>query len=132
MTAPGQVFEALMRIEGKLDDLLQEQPERPQDGRLVDAGWIAKAYGVRREWVYRNQRRLGAKPLGSGVRPRLLFDPAVVDRLIRGRAKPAPDPPLARHRCRRPSSKVSGLLPTRRRRDVPGSSREIGPWFRKS
>ena len=88
MTAQDQILSTLIRIEGKLDLIVGEHPE--QGGRLVDADWIAKHYGVRREWVYRNKGWLGAKPFGSGVRPRLLFDTAEVDRLIRGKGKLAP------------------------------------------
>lgn len=93
-----QQGETLRRIEGMLG-LIVAAPE--QGGRLVDADWIAKRYGKRREWVYRNKDRLGAQPLGSGPRPRPLFDPVEVDRAIRGGGKTAP---TARRRRRRPQA----------------------------
>jgi hypothetical protein len=45
-----------------------------QARELVDAGELARALGVQREWVYEHSDQLGAIRLGDGPRPRLRFD----------------------------------------------------------
>jgi hypothetical protein len=56
---------------------------------LLSAGEVAARLGVERSWVYAHARELGVVRLGDGPRPRLRFDPAVVERLRN------PQPPVA-------------------------------------
>src|SRR3954452_9001910 len=51
--------------------------------RLLDASEVAKRCGVTRGWVYEHAAELGALRLGNGRRPRLRFDPRVVDEVLR-------------------------------------------------
>lgn len=41
---------------------------------LVDAAELARALGVRRDYVYRHRVELGGVPLSDGLKPRLRFD----------------------------------------------------------
>src|SRR4051812_40819680 len=50
---------------------------------LLDAAEIAQRCGVTRAWVYAHAAELGALRLGAGPRPRLRFDPAIVDVALR-------------------------------------------------
>lgn len=52
-------------------------------GQLVSAGEVAMRLGVSRGWVYAHAGELGALRLGSGQRPRLRFDPLLVDEALR-------------------------------------------------
>ncbi len=70
-------------------------------GRLVDAATVARALGVRRDWVYAHADQLGAIRLGGG-RGRLRFDPARLPNRSAREQQPAP----AQRRC----------IPGRRRR----------------
>ncbi|HKO38856.1 MAG TPA: hypothetical protein VJU14_10855 [Solirubrobacterales bacterium] len=51
---------------------------------LVDVAEVARRFGVSRDYVYDNADRLGVIRIGTGARPRLRFDPAIVaERLTR-------------------------------------------------
>src|SRR4051812_18039740 len=50
---------------------------------FIDASQVARRYGVDRGWVYEHAEELGAIRLGGGPRPRLRFDPRVVDEAMR-------------------------------------------------
>lgn len=52
---------------------LLDTPAAPAPVRLVDAAQLARALGVRRDWVYRHAEHLGAIRLG-GPAGRLRFD----------------------------------------------------------
>lgn len=47
-------------------------------GGLIDAAEVARRLGVSRDYVYRHADELGAIRLGTGLRPRVRFDPATV------------------------------------------------------
>lgn len=50
----------------------------------ITAQELARSWGVDRRWVYEHADELGARRLGSGLRPRLRFDPdEVAERLGR-------------------------------------------------
>jgi hypothetical protein len=51
-----------------------ELVDERQARELVDAGELARALGVEREWVYEHSDQLGAIRLGDGPRPRLRFE----------------------------------------------------------
>ncbi len=70
--------ETIERIARRVAELLSAEREGRADAparpvRLVDAATLAARLGVRREWVYRHARQLGAVRLG-GPRGRLRFD----------------------------------------------------------
>lgn len=83
------------------------------DEPLLTAAEVAARFRVDRGWVYAHARELGVVKIGAGPRPRLRFDPAVVDQ----RQLPAGGPT---------SVPTGGLLPVRpsrrykRRRRVGG------------
>lgn len=63
-----------------------------QDGAWIDAAEVARRHAVSRGWVYAHAQQLGAVRLGTGDRPRLRFDPAVVRQRLEALA-PAQLPP---------------------------------------
>jgi hypothetical protein len=69
-----------------------------QPSALLTAAEVASRFGVERSWVYAHARELGVIRLGEGPRPRLRFDPAVVEQLV----NPRP-----------PAGPVTALLPIR-------------------
>ncbi|HMJ74016.1 MAG TPA: hypothetical protein VK471_11720 [Solirubrobacterales bacterium] len=67
--------ESIEAIARRLAELLADrEPERPGRG-LISAEEVSQWWGVSRRWVYENARRLGVRPIGTGRRPRLRFDP---------------------------------------------------------
>ena len=67
--------EALAR---RLAELMGPQESEPRREQLMSAAEVAEWWGVARRWVYEHADELGARRLGSGIRPRLRFDPAEV------------------------------------------------------
>ena len=65
-------IEALAR---RLAELLGGAEARQPRRELISAEEVSRWWGVSRRWVYDNAKRLGARRLGSGPRPRLRFDP---------------------------------------------------------
>ena len=61
-----------------------------EPARLLTAAEVAARLSVARGWVYEHARELGVVRLGDGPRPRLRFDPAVVERMLLPRPAPAP------------------------------------------
>ena len=58
------------------------------DDRLLTAAEVAARFSVDRSWVYAHARELGVVKLGSGPRPRLRFDPAVITQRLLPRGRP--------------------------------------------
>ena len=52
---------------------------------LLTAAQVASRFGVARSWVYAHAHELGAIRLGNGPRPRLRFDPAIVEQVLNPR-----------------------------------------------
>ena len=80
---------------------------------FLDAAQVARRYGVDRGWVYEHAAELGAIRLGGGPRPRLRFDPRVVDEAMRGEMRagsPRKRTPRARRRTKSGADRVA-LLP---------------------
>lgn len=80
---PGSLDDLAHRVA----DLVHEQldapapvpaPPVPDEGRLLSAAQVAARWGVDRSWVYDHADDLGVRRLGTGVRPRLRFDPVKV------------------------------------------------------
>jgi hypothetical protein len=83
------------------------------DEPLLTAAEVAARFSVDRTWVYSHARELGVVKIGSGPRPRLRFDPAVVAQrqLSAGPRAPAP---------------AAGLLPVRPSRPYKRRHRRVG------
>jgi hypothetical protein len=90
---PGSLDDLARRVA----DLVHEQLDAPapvpapavsDEGRLLSAAQVAARWGVDRSWVYDHADDLGVRRLGTGVRPRLRFDPVKVAAYLDG-AHPA-------------------------------------------
>ncbi len=67
--------ESIEAIAHRLAELLADRgSEQPERG-LISAEAVAERWGVSRRWVYEQAKRLGARRIGAGSRPRLRFDP---------------------------------------------------------
>jgi hypothetical protein len=83
---------------------------------LLTADQVARRFNVARSWVNAHADELGAIRLGSGSRPRLRFDQAVVAQALATSA-------AGRRRARRAPTTLSGapllpITPTRPRRSL--------------
>jgi hypothetical protein len=76
--------ETIRAIAREVAALLRAAPDTGE--RMLTAEQVAARYGVDRSWVYAHKAELGVVRIGSGSRPRLRFDPAVVAQRLR------PDP----------------------------------------
>jgi hypothetical protein len=90
---PGSLDDLAHRVA----DLVHEQlgtpapalaPPVPDEGRLLSAAQVAARWGVDRSWVYDHADDLGVRRLGTGVRPRLRFDPVKVAAYLDGAQPP--------------------------------------------
>jgi hypothetical protein len=125
---PGSLDDLAHRVA----DLVQQQrdalPPSPSpvqdDGRLLTAAQVAAQWGVDRSWVYDHADELGVRRLGTGVRPRLRFDPVAVAAYLNGgdtTAPPAVDPRRRAadgRRSSRSASDCAELLPIRGRPEL--------------
>ena len=68
------------RLERFVADLLAPVPE---PSKLLTASELAQRIGKSRRWVYEHKELLGATTIGNGPRPRLFFDTAYVDRVMK-------------------------------------------------
>jgi hypothetical protein len=112
-------------VAARVVELLRE--EKPAVGatdtsELVDAAEVARRFGVSRDCVYAHADELGAIRVGTGSRPRLRFDQAIVaERLrLRGNAGKSSTPgaecaaePASSRRRRRSGRSERDLLPIR-------------------
>ena len=64
--------ETIEELARRVAELLRD---RGLDGELIDAGEVARRFGVTRDYVYAHAGRLGAIRLSSRPRARLRFDP---------------------------------------------------------
>jgi hypothetical protein len=82
---------AVLAVAREVAALLRHSAQ-PADGMLT-AAQVAARFNVDRSWVYAHAEELGVVRLGTGPRPRLRFDAAIVSqRLVatRGRTSSAP------------------------------------------
>jgi hypothetical protein len=82
----------------RVADLVNQQrdvskPPVEDENRLLSAAQVATRWGIERSWVYEHADDLGVRRLGTGVRPRLRFDPARVAAYIE-RPDPAATAPI--------------------------------------
>lgn len=111
----GAMIESIAR---RVAELLRE--EQLVGERLIDATEVARRLGVARSTIYDRAAEFGAIRLGAGPRPRLRFDPRIVEAAItrhrRSSARGEPDRPMP-PRTRRQRSANRGrsttLLPIR-------------------
>jgi hypothetical protein len=96
---------------------------------LVDAGTVARHFGLTRGWVYEHAGELGAIRLGDGPKARLRFDLAAVEAALEHghsqgvEVKASPRPPTPRRHPReprRPAGADASLLPISTRTRVRG------------
>jgi hypothetical protein len=84
-----QATEAIAR---KVVELLERRGLQKRE--LVDAVELARRFGIERSWVYSHAIELGAVKLGSGVKPRLRFDPEIAAKVLQKAGEgSAADPP---------------------------------------
>lgn len=76
-----------------------------QGRELVDAAELARRFGIERSWVYLHAIELGAVKLGTGLKPRLRFDPQIAARVLRkvGDGSAADPPARSGKRAGQPS-----------------------------
>jgi hypothetical protein len=67
--------ESVEAIARRLAELLADRRPEPPESGLISAETVAERWGVSRRWVYEHAKRLGARRIGAGTRPRLRFDP---------------------------------------------------------
>lgn len=78
---------------------------------LIDATEVARRLGCSRDHVYAHADELGAVRVGTGPRPRLRFDPAVVSERLAGPASPAGRDTRSAERAERPRRRRSSRRP---------------------
>jgi hypothetical protein len=116
--------ESIEALAGRLAQLLAAVPPKTEAARgrkkMLSAAEVADLFGVSRRWVYDHAEVLGARRLGSGIRPRLRFDPDEVAERIDGLgSRPGAQGSAAmRGDCRTDS------LPARSRAIVVGQARK--------
>lgn len=74
--------ELIARRSAELVLIALESRPPSDESSLVDATEIAQRFGVDRGWVYAHADELGAVRLGTGRKPRLRFNAAVVERAL--------------------------------------------------
>jgi hypothetical protein len=114
------VTELARLVAAEVVRLLGLPPRAPAE-ELIDAREVARRHGVERAWVYAHADELGALRLGTGARPRLRFDPAIVRDALARREPTRQRPRRAKPRPRKPRTDVE-LLPIGPRQTV-GSGR---------
>lgn len=118
---PGDGLEA---VAYRVVEILERRRVAP--GELIDAGELARRFGVSRAWVYSNAELLGAIRLGGGRRARLRFDPYAVARALAGDNVAAPRPVRAPARQRMHRRPDAVLLPIDTSRGPRGAMRRRG------
>lgn len=80
--------ESIEALASHLAQILAAAPPEPEAAgarrKMLSAAEVADLFGVSRRWVYDHAEVLGARRLGSGIRPRLRFDPDEVAERIDG------------------------------------------------
>lgn len=67
--------ESIEAIARRLAELLGGAVTQHSHRELISAEEVSRWWGVSRRWVYAHAKRLGARRIGTGSRPRLRFDP---------------------------------------------------------
>lgn len=78
-----------------VDEAVSRRLDTPKAGEFVDAAEIARRFTVKPQWVRDHADELGAVRVGQGERPRLRFDPALVEQHLKGGSL---EPPRASRR----------------------------------
>jgi hypothetical protein len=81
---PGSLDDLAHRVADLVHEQLDAPPPVEDGGRLLSAAQVAQRWGVDRSWVYGHADDLGVRRLGTGVRPRLRFDPVDVAAYLDG------------------------------------------------
>lgn len=84
--------DSIEAIARRLAELLAHRQPAPPERGLISSGEVAERWGVSRRWVYEQAKRLGARRIGTGPRPRLRFDPdEVAEQIGEPPGRPARD-----------------------------------------
>jgi hypothetical protein len=78
MSEPALDPASLRAIAEQVAELLRRRDTSDDPHALLTAGQVAVRFNVDRSWVYAHAHELGVVRIGSGRRPRLRFDPAIV------------------------------------------------------
>jgi hypothetical protein len=78
MSEPALDPGSLRAIAAQVAELLRRRDASDNPHALLTAGQVAARFNVDRSWVYAHAGELGVVRIGSGRRPRLRFDPAIV------------------------------------------------------
>jgi hypothetical protein len=78
MSEPALDPASLRAIAEQVAELLRRRDASDDMHALLTAGQVAARFNVDRSWVYAHANELGVVRIGSGRRPRLRFDPAIV------------------------------------------------------
>ena len=78
MSEPALDLASLRAIAEQVAELLRRRDAADDPRALLTAGQVAARFNVDRSWVYAHAGELGVVRIGSGRRPRLRFDPAIV------------------------------------------------------
>lgn len=117
-----QIAQRVVQLLHHERETINNDPTKPAE--LIDAGQLARRFGLTRTWVYENAGRLGAIEISDGPRPRLRFDPQVAAQALQPRQRvtepiPAADMPRPTPRRRRPSTPPPvEMLPIHERRTL--------------
>ncbi|HEY7932975.1 MAG TPA: hypothetical protein VID48_04040 [Solirubrobacteraceae bacterium] len=132
--------DAIEQIAQRVAQLLHHEPQTINDGptkppELIDAGQLARRFGLTRTWIYENSARLGAIEISDGPRPRLRFDPQVASQALQSRQRrtepiPATGNPRPTPTRRRRTPPAVPLLPIHERR-VRGAFARLRPAHRR-
>jgi hypothetical protein len=114
MSEPALDPASLRAIAEQVAELLRRRDAAADPHALLSAGQVATRFNVDRSWVYAHAHELGVVRLGSGRRPRLRFDPAVIAQHLLA-APPQAPPATARGT---PTAGSAPLLPIKGPRDA--------------
>ena len=111
MSEPALDPASLRAIADQVAELLRRRDAADEPHALLTAGQVAARFNVDRSWVYAHAGELGVVRIGSGRRPRLRFDPAIVAQRLLAAPPYAPIGPT--RRTRTPGT-TAPLLPIKR------------------
>jgi hypothetical protein len=103
----------LAQLADLVADRLAQRLATNDSHALVDASEIARRHGLTRSWCYDHAAELGAIRIGSGSRPRLRFNPELVERHLANAAGQTVAPVAAtpRRRTRQQESRTASGAP---------------------
>lgn len=99
---PGQVElriapDSIEALASRIAELVDREPREPDpparaQKKMLSPAEVSELWGVSRVWVYRHAEALGVRRMGSGTRPRLRFDPEVIEERLGAPRRAAVNP----------------------------------------